>query len=117
MRVSEVEQELGKTPIESAIMPYLAVIGLSIVILAFVIYNNLSGTIANYYSNPKSVRDGAEAGSDILGQLQAIKSTAAFVGLGFLLSAISASLIGIKKTLGLRFKVFEDAMPKLAKRR
>ena len=123
MRVREVEQELEKTPMGSMMMPFLAVIGLSIVLLAFVIYFNLSGTVADYYSNPKSVRDSAESGSDILGQLQAITSTGAwvkpftFVGLGLLLSAISASLTGIKKTLGLRTKVFEDAMPKLAKGR
>ena len=123
MRVSEVEQELEKTPMGSMMMPYLAIIGLSIVLLAFVIYSNLSGTIADYYSNPKSVRDSAESGSAILGQLQTIKSTSAwvlpftFTGLALLLSAISASLTGIKKTLGLRTKSFEHAVPKLAKRR
>lgn len=123
MRVSEVEQELEKTPMGSVMMPYLAAAGLSIVLLAFVIYLNLSGTIADYYSNPKLIRDSAESGSDLLGQLQAIKSTGAwvlpftFTGLALLLSAISASLTGIKKTLGLRAKVFEDAVPKLAKKR
>ncbi len=122
MRVSEVEQELEKTPMGSMMMPFLAVIGLLIVLAAFVIYFNLAGTVEDYYSNPKSVRDGAEAGSGILGQLQTIDSTSAwvkpftFIGLALLLSGISASLTGIKKTLELRTKSFEDAVPKLAKK-
>ncbi len=123
MRVSDVEQELAQAPTGSKIMPFLAMVGLLIVLVALVIYISLSGTVNEYYSNPKSVRDGAEAGSSVLSQLQTIKSTSAwvkpltFVGLAFLLTAISASLTGIKKTLDLRFRVFEEAIPKIAKGR
>ena len=123
MRASEVEQRLTETPMGSKLMPVLAVIGLLIVALAWIIYYNLSGTVSDYYSNPKSIRDGAESGSTILSQLEAIKTTSAwvkpltFVGLAFLLTAISASLTGIKKTLGLRLSVFEEAIPKIAKMR
>lgn len=123
MRASEVEQRLTETPTGSKIMPIFAVIGLLIVILAWIIYFNLSGAVSDYYSNPKSVRDGAEAGSSVLSQLQTIESTSAwvkpltFIGLAFLLTAISASLTGIKNTLSLRLKVFEEAIPKIAKGR
>lgn len=123
MRASEVEQKLTETPIGSKLMPFFAVTGLLIVLIAWVIYFNLSGTVADYYSNPKSVRDGAESGSVVLNQLVTISSTSAwlkpltFVGLAILLTAISASLTGIKETLGLRLKVFEEAIPKIAKER
>lgn len=123
MRASEVEQRLIKTPIGSRLMPIFAVIGLLIVLLTWIIYYNLSGTVGDYYSNPKSIRDGAESGSLVLGQLGDIMTTSTwvkpltFVGLAFLLTAISASLTGIKKTLGLRLSVFEEAIPKIAKKR
>ncbi|MCH8821719.1 hypothetical protein IID23_04340 [Patescibacteria group bacterium] len=121
MRTSEVEQHLNETPMGSKLMPIFTVIGLLIVFITWLIHINLSGTVAEYYSNPKLVRDAAESGSIVLGQLESIKTTSAwitpltFVGLAFLLTAISASLTGIKKTLGLRSKVFEVAIPKIAK--
>ena len=59
MRASEVEQKLTETPIGSKLMPFFAVTGLFIVLIAWMIYFNLSGTVADYYSNTKSVRDGA----------------------------------------------------------
>ena len=123
MRASEVEQKLTETPIGSKLMPILAAIGLLIVLLTWIIHYNLSGIVGDYYSNPKSIRDGAESGSLVLGQLGEIMTTKTwltpltFVGLASLLTAISASLTGIKKTLGLRLSVFEEAIPKIAKMR
>ena len=123
MRASEVEQRLTETPMGSKLMPILAAIGLLIVLLTWIIHYNLSVIVGEYYSNPKSIRDTAESGSLVLGQLGEIMATKTwltpltFVGLASLLTAISASLTGIKKTLGLRLSVFEEAIPKIAKNR
>ena len=92
MRASEVEQRLTETPMGSKLMPILATIGLLIVLLTWIIHYNLSGIVGDYYSNPKSIRDGAESGSLVLGQLGEIMTTKTwltpltFVGLAFLLT-------------------------------
>lgn len=119
-QVSQVAATPGSTAARS--VPYLAVTGLAIVLVSFITYASLSATVADYYSNTKLVRDGAEPGSAVLEQLRTIETTRAwvvpltFVGLALLLTAIAASLVGITGALRARAQAFEEAVPKIRKR-
>lgn len=104
--------------------------GLAIVIAASLIGLWNSGVVAQYFSNPKAVREAAAAGSAIVGQKVVIESVFAwlpgfkFFGMGLLFSGITfvlANIInalraaggGLQKALG--FEVRAMAKPLTAK--
>ncbi|MBI2246397.1 MAG: hypothetical protein HYU65_00415 [Armatimonadetes bacterium] len=104
--------------------------GLTIVIAAFFIGLSNSGLVAQYFSNPKAVREAAAAGSAIVDQKVVIESVFAwlpgfkFFGMGLLFSGITfvlANIInalraaggGLQKALGVEVKAM--AKPLTAK--
>ncbi len=104
--------------------------GLGIVVVAFLIGLWNSGLVAAYFSNPKAVREAAAAGSLIVGQKVTIESIFAwlpgfkFFGMGLLFSGITfvlANIInalraaggGLQRALGVEVKAL--AKPATAK--
>lgn len=105
------EAETRRTPTAAKLVPYFVLAGLTVVgfVLAYGIF--LSTVAADYYALTKAARDGAEAGSAALGQLELLKSAPAwleplkFVGLVSLLAGIGLSLYSIVTTLRVRGRV------------
>lgn len=114
-----VEPVLPKRPWTAYMFPMLMMIGLTIVIVAAVQGFALASLAADYWNHSiKDQLDAAGAGSLLLGQLQSIEGTKAwlepfkFTGIATLLAGIALALYTIRHTL----RVQSVMMLRLAKR-
>lgn len=93
-------------PMQAVMFPHLMMIGLLILVVAFIVSLNLAGQSSTYFNHPiEGVLDAAESNSELTRQLATIQSTKAwlepfkFVGITFLLTGISFALVTIRKIL------------------
>lgn len=117
--VAELTKEAQKTPQAASYATIFIMSGMMIILFAFIYSLVLSATAGDYYLLSKVTRDGAEAGSTILGQLQFLHVTPGwlaplkFVGLALLISGIGMTLYGIVTTLRTRGHVMAETLPRL----
>lgn len=105
-RAMGVEVKALAKPVTAKLFPPLMMIGLMILIVAFVISLWLAGVSAGYWNHAIATElDAAPSGSALLGQLATIQSVKAwleplkFVGIAFLLTGISLALATIRYIL------------------
>ncbi|MBI3975092.1 MAG: hypothetical protein HY334_01755 [Armatimonadetes bacterium] len=105
-RALGVEVKAMAKPLTAKLFPPLMMMGLMVLIAAFVISLWLAGVSAGYWNHSiQTELDAAQAGSALLAQLAAIQSVKAwleplkFVGIAFLLTGISLALATIRKIL------------------
>lgn len=105
-RTLGVEVKALPKPWQAKLFPPLMMMGLMILIIAFLISLWLAGVSAGYWNHSiASELDAAQAGSALLGQLATIQSVKAwleplkFAGIAFLLTGISLALATIRKIL------------------
>lgn len=100
------EIKAWKKTFVALMFPHFMMIGLIVLIIAFVVSLNLAGSASTYFNNPiKDVLDAAPSNSALVRQLAAIQQTKAwlepfkFVGVTFLLTGISFALATIRKVV------------------
>lgn len=105
-RTLGVEVKALPKPTQAKLFPPLMMLGLMILIAAFLISLWLAGVSASYWNHAIATElDTAQAGSALLGQLATIQSVKAwleplkFAGVAFLLTSISLALATIRKIL------------------
>lgn len=106
------------------VYPLLTILGWILISAAFVIgLLTLSATAAEYFgSNAKAVRDAAEAGSVLLGQLQTLTVTPrwleplAFLGVAAFMTGIALEFSTIPNLLNNRGQVMSVCFPILVKK-
>ncbi len=105
-RALGVEVKAMAKPLTAKLFPPLMMMGLMILVAAFIISLWLAGVSASYWNHSiKTELDAAQVGSTLLGQLATIQSVKAwleplkFVGIAFLLTGISLALATIRKIL------------------
>jgi hypothetical protein len=101
-----VEAKMPPKPLQATLFPPLMMLGLMILIIAFIISLWLAGVSASYWNHAiKTELDAARVGSPLLAQLATIQSVKAwleplkFVGIALLLTGISMALATIRKIL------------------
>jgi hypothetical protein len=94
-----------KPPWSAQLFPMLMMLGLMILIGAFVVSIVIATTASDVFGNPVSAIDGATAGSGLLGDFQEVKTFGAwlqafaFTGLALVLSGIVLALYTIAQVL------------------
>ena len=110
------------TPWQLGVGKKMALLGLMIMMVAVVVGIVVATIVSGYYEYPKSVRDAALAGDDILSDFGTIGAVMAwlaplkFVGLGTILTGIGVLLWGIINTLRVRATVLAEVVPQLVKK-
>lgn len=106
-----VEVKAMAKPLIASMFPMLMMLGLLVLIIAFIISLNLASQTSTYFNHPiKDVLDAAESNSALVKQLAAIQSTKAwlepfkFVGVALLLTGISLALATIRMILQFQAK-------------
>ena len=99
----------------------LTMLGAGVIMAAFIIGLVISAISADYYANPKAVRDAAVAGSSALTQLGQINTVQAwllpfkFLGVALLFAGIGLALSAIIKRIQLRGQVMAEGLRELLK--
>lgn len=106
-----VEVKAMAKPLIASLFPMLMMVGLAILIIAFILSINLAAQASVYFNNPiENVLDTAPSNSELTKQLASIQSTKAwlepfkFVGVALLLTGISLALATIRKILQFQTK-------------
>jgi hypothetical protein len=106
------------------IYPIFTMLGWILIMVSFIIgLTVLAPTAASYFgSNAKAVRDAATVGSDLLGQLETLKSTPAwlepltFLGVAAFMTGIALEFSTIPKLLKNRGEVMSLCFPLLVQK-
>ena len=110
------------TPWQLGVGKYVTLLGLTIVMVAVIVGIVVATLVSGYYTDPKSIRDAAAAGGQVLsdqGTIAAIGAWLAplkFVGLATILTGIGVLLWGIVDTLRVRATVLAEVVPQLVKK-
>jgi uncharacterized membrane protein len=94
-----------KPPWSAQMFPMLMMLGVMVLIGAFVVSIVVAGIASDVFGKPISVIDGAESGSGLLGDLQTVKTYGAWLqafalsGLALVLSGIVLALYTIAQVL------------------
>ncbi len=110
------------TPWQLAAGGNLALLGLLIVMVAVIVGIVVATLVSGYYTDPKSIRDAAPAGDDVLSAQGTIATIGAwlaplkFVGISTTLTGIGVLLWGIIATLRVRAEVLAQVVPQLTQK-
>jgi hypothetical protein len=91
--------EMPKAPWYGRLMPIVMMLGMLIFIVALIVSLQLAGTARAVFSNPVPVIDAAGAGTVLLGQLQSIQATSAWL-VPFKFLGIATEFLAIVMGLG-----------------
>jgi hypothetical protein len=91
--------EMPKAPWYGRLMPIVMMLGMLIFIVALIVSLQLAGTARAVFSNPVPVIDAAGAGTVLLGQLQSIQATSAWL-VPFKFLGIATEFLAIMMGLG-----------------
>lgn len=110
------------TPWQLGVGKNVTLLGLMIVMVAVIVGIVVATLVSGYYTDPKSIRDAAAAGGQVLSDQGTIAAIAAwlaplkFVGLATILTGIGVLLWGIIGTLRVRADVLAEVVPQLVKK-
>ena len=119
MSVEEVRGEVERRGLLYRVAPLIGLTGLMVVIVTLIVGLVRSGTIADYYASDKAARDGAEAGSALLANLEFINAIQAwllpleFLGISALLVGIALLFSTIMGRIRLRAAAMAQVLPAL----
>ncbi len=110
------------TPWQLGVGKKVTLLGLMIVMVAVIVGIVVATLVSGYYTDPKSIRDAAAAGGQVLSDQGTIAVIGAwlaplkFVGLATILTGIGVLLWGIVDTLRARATVLAEVVPQLVKK-
>ncbi|MEE9325439.1 MAG: hypothetical protein V3U90_07840 [Dehalococcoidia bacterium] len=123
MNAEEIRRATARSPALFKIAPMFTMLGLGVIMAAFIIGIVLAVTAGDYYAYDKVTRDTAGAGSAILDDLSFLHSMPAwtlpftFVGVSSLLVGIALIFSTIIGRIRLRASSMELALPKIIEAR
>ena len=123
MNAEEIRQATARSPALFKIAPMFTMLGLGVIMAAFIIGIVLAVTAGDYYAYDKATRDGAAAGSSILDDLSFLRRMPAwilpftFVGVSSLLVGIALIFSTIIGRIRLRASSMELTLPKIIEAR